>query len=66
MWGPPGAENPSFNTFDASLTSIYSFADDLGYQGSQELTSVSASHPAGPSPGVPRPLPHHYVDTFPH
>ncbi|CAK7309831.1 hypothetical protein VULLAG_LOCUS14966 [Vulpes lagopus] len=38
-WGPPGAENPSFNTFDASLTSIYSFADDLGYQGSQELTS---------------------------
>ncbi|XP_077757168.1 uncharacterized protein LOC144315843 isoform X1 [Canis aureus] len=39
VWGPPGAENPSFNTFDASLTSIYSFADDLGYQGSQELTS---------------------------
>ncbi|XP_027466644.2 uncharacterized protein LOC113932183 isoform X2 [Zalophus californianus] len=38
-WRAPGAEDPSFNTFAVPLTSIHSFADDLGYQGSQELTS---------------------------
>ncbi|KAF5920183.1 hypothetical protein HPG69_006454 [Diceros bicornis minor] len=38
-WGASGAENPSFSNFDVSLTSIYSFTDDLGYQGSQDLTS---------------------------
>ncbi|KAK2084419.1 hypothetical protein P7K49_037452 [Saguinus oedipus] len=32
------AENPSFNNFAVSLTSINSFTDDLGYEGSQELT----------------------------
>ncbi|KAM9108078.1 uncharacterized protein AAG666_014885 [Megaptera novaeangliae] len=39
VWESSGAENPSFNTVDVSLTSIYSFTDDLGYQGSQDLTS---------------------------
>ncbi|DAA31837.1 uncharacterized protein [Bos indicus] len=38
-WGSPGVENPSFNTTDISLTPIHSFTDDLGYQGSQDLTS---------------------------
>ncbi|CAM9274815.1 unnamed protein product [Rangifer tarandus platyrhynchus] len=38
-WGSPGVENPSFNTIDISLTPIHSFTDDLGYQGSQDLTS---------------------------
>ncbi|XP_070464730.1 uncharacterized protein [Equus przewalskii] len=38
-WGASGAESPSLNNFDVSLTSIYSFTDDLGYQGSQDLTS---------------------------
>ncbi|XDC49775.1 hypothetical protein R6Z07M_000957 [Ovis aries] len=38
-WGSPGVESPSFNTTDISLTPIHSFTDDLGYQGSQDLTS---------------------------
>ncbi|XP_012623246.1 uncharacterized protein LOC105873147 isoform X2 [Microcebus murinus] len=32
-------ENPSSNNFDVSFTSVYSFSDDLGYQGSQEFTT---------------------------
>ncbi|XP_025770958.1 ubiquilin-4 [Puma concolor] len=38
-WGAAGAEDPSLSTFDVSLTSIYNLTDDVGYQGSQELTS---------------------------
>ncbi|XP_039107357.1 uncharacterized protein LOC120244707 [Hyaena hyaena] len=37
-WGAAEAENPSLNTCDVSLTSVYSLTDDAGYQGSQELT----------------------------
>ncbi|XP_044904872.1 uncharacterized protein LOC102901020 isoform X2 [Felis catus] len=37
--GAAGAEDPSLSTFDVSLTSIYNLTDDVGYQGSQELTS---------------------------
>ncbi|XP_043425406.1 translation initiation factor IF-2-like [Prionailurus bengalensis] len=39
-WGAAGAEDPSLSTFDVSLTSIYNLTDDVGYQGSQELTST--------------------------
>ncbi|XP_045310393.1 protein PRRC2A-like isoform X2 [Leopardus geoffroyi] len=38
-WGAAGAEDPSLSTFDVSLTSIYNLTDDVGYQGSRELTS---------------------------
>ncbi|XP_077934809.1 uncharacterized protein LOC118519865 [Halichoerus grypus] len=46
-WRAPGAEDPSFNTFAVPLTPIHSFADDLGYQGSQELTSTRSPCVAG-------------------
>ncbi|KAB1260863.1 hypothetical protein Cadr_000024690, partial [Camelus dromedarius] len=38
-WGSSAAENSSFTNVSVSLTSIYSLTDDLGYQGSQDLTS---------------------------
>ncbi|XP_077011809.1 uncharacterized protein LOC143678745 [Tamandua tetradactyla] len=42
-WGAPGAENLSFDNPDVSWSSIYSFTDDMGYQGSQDLTSEEES-----------------------
>ncbi|VCW66434.1 unnamed protein product, partial [Gulo gulo] len=35
----PGTEDPSFNSCAGSSTSVHSFTDDLGYQGSRELSS---------------------------
>ncbi|XP_045402465.1 uncharacterized protein LOC123634788 [Lemur catta] len=38
-WGALREENPSSDNFVVSFTSLYSFSEDLGYQGSQELTT---------------------------
>ncbi|XP_032174928.1 uncharacterized protein LOC116576614 isoform X2 [Mustela erminea] len=35
----PGTGDPSFNSCAGSSTSVHSFTDDLGYQGSRELSS---------------------------
>lgn len=48
-----GTEDPSFNSCAGSSTSIHSFTDDLGYQGSRELSSVSAASPASRLPWEP-------------
>ncbi|XP_012904392.1 uncharacterized protein LOC106004291 isoform X1 [Mustela putorius furo] len=36
----PGTEDSSFNSCAGSSMSVHSFTDDLGYQGSRELSSV--------------------------
>ncbi|GAB5583869.1 uncharacterized protein LOC102901020 isoform X2 [Prionailurus iriomotensis] len=63
-WGAAGAEDPSLSTFDVPLTSIYNLTDDVGYQGSQELTSrheapyvtgpVSGERASSPALGFPK------------
>lgn len=54
--GAPGPGDPSFKSCAGSSTSVHSFTDDLGYQGSRELSSVSgfpgARLPWGPTARV--------------